>query len=541
MNRNVSIFKGLLRTRSLLSALSLWLVLSLMFPLQAQLSFYSPFDPLPAEPLVLVVPTTGNPITITNDGDPTKGDCGEYFWRVKFTLSAPSVAGGWIVQEYKRTPKIDDCSDNPVDHNVLHYWEAWRIDPGSTIDSARANGSYTFDDQYSEGPHPNTKGSIKIEGKVQFFEGAVLPPNFIPNNPNTWAGGLPSDTLPPPFFNTNEAINHNLCVNWDCCDGDTNDTMVVVYGDTTITYTDDDPPVITVTPDPDTTDSTVDVTDPVKIDDSGKVRKGKVRDTDPKNPYGTKTSPRMATDESLEANDPLVRLIRLLPAWNQALEMVNEAEFMEVAAELSKVPNNQLREAIHQHWALYRNSESNLEELSKTYVLMRVLFELPEAYTRNDARNFGGWVHPGALTKGEYNLSWPIAKSEEGTLTIEGEFAGFFGRGYNAPGEFDYFAARFPRRDVSAIATEQSTLTGPAFTLQPNPAVDYAELLSKEPLNQTVTINVINQFGRQLSTEKVDFDQAYRLDVNRLEEGLYFVIITTEDQQQSVKTLLIQR
>ncbi|MGD1845492.1 MAG: T9SS type A sorting domain-containing protein [Salibacteraceae bacterium] len=523
MNRNNRLGKRRIRRSHVFQMLLLALFSWTFTSVQAQVPFFSPINPMPAQTLQVVVPVNGNPISIHNVKGPENKRCGGYLWRVNFSLESSSAAGGWIVQELKGAFKIDNCDGTNKETTNYHFWEAWRIAAGDSIDTLRKAGTFTYDDQYSEPSHPNTKGTIKVTGKVKFFEGVNLPPTMMPNNPNTIAGGLPSDTAKPSFWNETGAKDHNLCVNWDCCNNNKIDTLITVHEDTTTTIIGDGKPEVTHPP------KVVDDKDPVIVDDEEKGKTGKDSD-----PYTIKT-PRIAV-----ANDPIVRMIRMLPAWTEPINDKEQQTIKSIVAELALLSDDQLRGAIAKHHQYYRDAGNNLEELSKDYLLLRMIFDLPEAFDRSQVKNFGGWVHPSVFHQEAYNLSWPIAQTEGG-LQVAGKYMGFNGRGYDPVGEFDFFAGRFQRRTPEAIAPQAAAEDGLIVTMIPNPANDFVVLSTPEALNQVVTIEVINQSGFRVASEKVEFGQEFRLNISQLEVGIHFVIFTTEAEAQTVKTLVIQR
>jgi hypothetical protein len=91
---------------------------------------------------------------------------------------------------------------------------------------------------------------------------------------------------------------------------------------------------------------------------------------------------------------------------------------------------------------------------SGLYVLLRVVFKVPEDYPREDVRFFGSWSRFGANDDeaDRVNLRWPV-KIEGGppVLTVL-RFDGYSGGVYDAVGEYNYFANRFKIRSMQEIA-----------------------------------------------------------------------------------------
>ena len=156
---------------------------------------------------------------VTVDG-PTPGPCGEFQWSVNFRLNRPSIAGGWFVQEISVRRRATDCDNNalPAQRITSHYWEAWRVRPGSRQDELVDDGSFNYADRYWMGSSGvNTKGSSRYTGNVAFYEGLTLPATFIPNNPATFAHALPSTTTNPRLRGGTVSHRHNITATWNCC------------------------------------------------------------------------------------------------------------------------------------------------------------------------------------------------------------------------------------------------------------------------------------------------------------------------------------
>lgn len=96
------------------------------------------------------------------------------------------------------------------------------------------------------------------------------------------------------------------------------------------------------------------------------------------------------------------------------------------------------------------NPEMNkVDEWSKIYILNRIAFEVPLEYPLGTNRHnnvfFGGWAGVPVHDR-KVKLRWPLDYGLNGSVSITGEFGGFFGPDYAGVDEFDFYAARFPRR-----------------------------------------------------------------------------------------------
>ena len=92
----------------------------------------------------------------------------------------------------------------------------------------------------------------------------------------------------------------------------------------------------------------------------------------------------------------------------------------------------------------------DLEEISKVYVLNRMMFAVPGSAPIQDARFFGGW---GGVPHDEntVNMRWPVNIATNGVFELEvRRFGSYNGAPYQAVAEFDYFRAKYgvrPRAD----------------------------------------------------------------------------------------------
>ncbi len=92
----------------------------------------------------------------------------------------------------------------------------------------------------------------------------------------------------------------------------------------------------------------------------------------------------------------------------------------------------------------------NQAKASALYLFFRVIFQLPSDSPRDKAKVFGGWIHPSIPSVGEeisnFNLSWPVMIKNNQEIIVQ-RFTGYFGKGYDAIGEYDYFIDNFDFRE----------------------------------------------------------------------------------------------
>ncbi len=325
---------------------------------------------------------------------PEKKDCGAFEWRVRFKLKDADDKKGWVVQKITFTKKIDNCDNSNNTNETISFWEAWQVLIPRNTDSLWYLGNGTYDDMYRSGSHPNTKGEKDIKGQVKFFTDQDLPNTFKKNNPDTYAGGLPSTKEKPAFWDDTDALNHNLNTTWVCCDATKTATL--------------------------TTNPVVD------------------------NPVNGKEPDRTQLD-------PIGQLIdEAIPAWTDGYGVVESNQLRMVALELASVPAGQLQASIDTYTQVFAGTNPEIEAMSKVYLLLRALYNLPQNASRDMVKVFGGWIHPSIENPGSgFNLSWPVTATGSGPsaqILVTGQFDGYLGRAYDAPGELLYFNGNFPRR-----------------------------------------------------------------------------------------------
>jgi len=100
-----------------------------------------------------------------------------------------------------------------------------------------------------------------------------------------------------------------------------------------------------------------------------------------------------------------------------------------------------MKEAIQEEFKGY-------ESESKLFLLMRIVFVLPELAPEILRRSFKGWVNwPEADSKGNVNLSWPISWQSAEPKLID-RYEGSEGVPYSAIQEYRYLLQNFPYREL---------------------------------------------------------------------------------------------
>ncbi len=90
----------------------------------------------------------------------------------EWTLDGVSEEGGYVVQEINTTGKYT-MPGGTVTPFSINYWEAWRVDPGTT-------GPFPTFDEFTVGARESVSGNISWRGVARFYEGLTLPSSFTP-------------------------------------------------------------------------------------------------------------------------------------------------------------------------------------------------------------------------------------------------------------------------------------------------------------------------------------------------------------------------
>jgi hypothetical protein len=97
-----------------------------------------------------------------------------------------------------------------------------------------------------------------------------------------------------------------------------------------------------------------------------------------------------------------------------------------------------------------RDATKKLETDRKLFILLRVIFELPESIPLNESERSGGWVtgRSEVNADGTINMAWPLQWNQGRPKFVCG-FCGLQGPRFDASAEYNYFRERFPMRNLS--------------------------------------------------------------------------------------------
>ena len=122
---------------------------------------------------------------------------------------------------------------------------------------------------------------------------------------------------------------------------------------------------------------------------------------------------------------------------------------------LQRTDKGTVEDAIEEFVRETAHRSDYLEQWSKVFLLLRVMFALPEAAPPSDARIFGGWLAPyrGAGTSAKVNLAWPIQWNNQRPRLVA-RYSGYEGAAYLAWLEYSYFLNKYKFRDLTATGQQ---------------------------------------------------------------------------------------
>lgn len=152
---------------------------------------------------------------------------GKFKWPVRFALAGPAFVDGWIIQRITARTYTYAAKDQEIEgqYEVKHgdtwlskaapaveYWEAWKVKAGTAVVD-HGNQLTDYDDEYEQAGESNSRGMVKVEGRLKFYTGELLA-SFLKPHPRTRALGLWSTDQRPAFWNESGATRHDLQIRW---------------------------------------------------------------------------------------------------------------------------------------------------------------------------------------------------------------------------------------------------------------------------------------------------------------------------------------
>jgi|GEM_PF-1253808 len=328
-------------------------------------------------------------VSVINVKGPTKYACGGYIWAVKFSLSEPSVKGGYIIQEITTKRKVTKSCPKTYKDVDITFYEGWKVNPGESVSYYIQNNPddpEEYDDMFACNSWPESEGFETTKGNLRFFEDFKMTGDWYSNNPKTLAGELPSTLTKPAGWDDAPTATHNLSIEWACCDGITG-TLV---------------------------------TDPSFTEIKGKMKPS----------VGGKFF------ENVEPLKP----------WTDtaAYTMTDNLMLLQQAMSLSALSDSEMTKGVKDYTGYYKDQ---IEDLSKLFLVLRIIYNVPDSIPITQAKIFGGWVKPTSELTGEYyKIAWPVATDPQGHPFVRYTYMGYLGAPYNAVNELEYFIHTFGRR-----------------------------------------------------------------------------------------------
>jgi hypothetical protein len=110
--------------------------------------------------------------------------------------------------------------------------------------------------------------------------------------------------------------------------------------------------------------------------------------------------------------------------------------------------NQFVEAAMHEPFAGYTSE-------SKPFLLMRVVFDLPEVAPQQSRFSFKGWTNwPQADAQGNVSLAWPIS-FRDGKPELVAPYEGSEGKPYEAAAEYRYLRDHFPYRRLEDLGVKR--------------------------------------------------------------------------------------
>ncbi len=148
------------------------------------------------------------------------------------------------------------------------------------------------------------------------------------------------------------------------------------------------------------------------------------------------------------SEDQLVERFKALAPWSPEGDF-GEAEWGSYldAARVVQEADPATVEAALIRFLAGAGDEADADE-SKVFILMRVVFDLPEQSSAESRRSFKGWSNwPEPDTARQVSLSWPVSW-RSGNPSLEAPYAGSMGLPYAASQEYRHLRGNFPYRQL---------------------------------------------------------------------------------------------
>lgn len=159
----------------------------------------------------------------------------------------------------------------------------------------------------------------------------------------------------------------------------------------------------------------------------------------------------MSAEPAAPSAAELVTLLDALPPWADPRDFTEAAweRYRAAARVFRHAEPAAVEAALDEFVRQTRDREyQGYEDESKPFILMRVLFELPDRTDARERQSFKGWINwPAPDADGTVNPGWPVRWSA-GRPALEAPYSGSMGLPYAAAEEYRWLRERYPFRSL---------------------------------------------------------------------------------------------
>lgn len=149
-----------------------------------------------------------------------------------------------------------------------------------------------------------------------------------------------------------------------------------------------------------------------------------------------------------KTKDAVIEAILKAPQWDyNAFEAGGGSELLKVLFRLGAFSDEDLRAIVAELMRLPGGSPTR-NQWFKVYVINRLVFDIPPEATWRDAKGAPGGF---GLPPGIESATWPVLFRADNKVAISSRSAGYSGPDYQGLKEYDYFASKYGRRDLSKL------------------------------------------------------------------------------------------
>ncbi|GAB1857167.1 hypothetical protein MHTCC0001_20030 [Flavobacteriaceae bacterium MHTCC 0001] len=146
----------------------------------------------------------------------------------------------------------------------------------------------------------------------------------------------------------------------------------------------------------------------------------------------------------------LVSKFTNLKAWSSAHQFSKEdwSAYTKVARVIQKTDTEIVKRALSYFMGNFSefDSEGGVEPESKLFILMRIVFDIPQNVLADNYRSYKGWINWPEVKGGDLlNLGWPVFW-QDGKPSLIALYNGSQGLPYAAVEEYNYFLNHYAFR-----------------------------------------------------------------------------------------------